>query len=543
VCDTGWEWWLKVRIRVLPAPPAFTVLKTRFESSQGGLNSMWSFVSRHFSVLFLVASLGAIANSQTQPAIDRSAVFKTIVTHRGAPIAGIKAARPVSEGVVAPATTFSGPPYTVGPTFTPTSTVPEAEEHIAVDPSNSNNLVAMISDFSILRAGFFFNTSKFSVSTNNGSSWSESFVPLNASKFPVTSEGHVWQANSDPVVAIDKLGNVYLANLYIQVNSVGNATNDGFYVCSAPMSSGPTFTAASCRPVRTNLNATSVFEDKDWIATDNSTAATSGNVYAIWTHFTASSDMIFFSRSTDHGMTWSTPIQINPASQNGAVQGSQVAVGPAGQVYVSYEVFFAGNKGQHFIAKSTDGGISFGAPVAQTPIFNNLSFGATYRDNSFPALAVSPVVGKGFVYDVYTDQPGASSRTAFVRSKIAGGLVFTTPKRVNDITTGQRLMPAIAADTNGVVHISWFDTRNSGGSTNLLDIFATFTKDNGAIFAPNARVTSTPINAGNAGFIGDYAGIAAGPNGSTNFAHPVWTNGGVGGTTSGQMRTAAIIAP
>jgi hypothetical protein len=239
----------------------------------------------------------------------------------------------------------------------------------------------------------------------------------------------VWEANSDPVVAIDKLGNVFLVNLYIQVDSEGNAPNDGYYVCVAKMATGPTFTKAGCKPVKTSLQPTTVFEDKEWIATDNSTAATSGNVYAVWTHFTADSDMIFFSRSTNHGVSWSKAIRINPAAQNGAVQGSQVAVGPGGEVYVAYEVFFEGNKRQHFIAKSTNGGVSFSPAVAMTPIFNDLNFSSTYRLNSLPALAVNPV--SGFIYDVYTDQPGANSRTAFVRSEVPGGLTFTAPIRVN----------------------------------------------------------------------------------------------------------------
>ena len=124
----------------------------------------------------------------------------------------------------------------------------------------------------------------------------------------------------------------------------------------------------------------------------------------------------------------------------------------------------------------------------------------------------------------------------------SGGLTFTSPIRVNDSTTGQRLMPAVAADTNGVVHMSWFDTRNSS-STGLLDIYATFTTNNGSSFAPNARVTSVHINAGGAGFIGDYSSIAPGPNGTMSHAHPVWTSGGVGGTTSGRMQTATLTVP
>ena len=495
---------------------------------------------RLFALLVTLGLMGCLAGAQSQSElpVDRTATFKTIIAHRNA----IPAAKPVAEipgesETLIPG--FSGSPYTVGATITPTSTVPEAEEHIAVDPNNFNHLIAMISDFS-KNGGF--NTSKFAFSTNNGASWAEKFVPLSGG-FPATADNHIWQANSDPVVAIDKKGNVFLANLYLEADNLGNVTNDGYYVCSATLASGPIFKQSGCHPVRTSLKASLNLEDKPWLAVDNSSSTFAGNVYASWTHFTATSDMIFFSRSTNHGVTWSKAIQISPASQNGAVQGSQVAVGPAGEVYVAYEVFLATGQGQHLIAKSTKGGVSFGTPVALTPAFNNLSFSSTYRDNSFPALAVSPVAGKAFIYDVYTDQPGASSRTAFVRSKTAGSLTFTSPISANDSTKGQRLMPAVAVDTKGVVHISWFDTRRSGTSTDHLDIFATYSKNNGGSFAPNARVTSTQIAAGGASFIGDYSGIASGPDSTNSLAHPVWTNGGIDGTTNGRMQTATLTVP
>jgi hypothetical protein len=479
-------------------------------------------------------------NSQSSEGIpiDPTAVFRTMVPHRDT----LQAAQPgfvVGEEDESVFLGFSGSKYTVGATISPTSTVPEAEEHIAVDPNNFNNLLTMISDFS-QNGGF--NLSKFAFSSTNGASWSEGFVPRSGG-FPVTADGHVWQANSDPVVAIDKLGNAYLANLYLQVDSLGNVTNDGIYVCSATLGSGPKFKASGCHAVRTSLKATTNNEDKEWMAVDNSSSSFSGNVYVSWTHFTASSSMIFLSRSTNHGVTWSKPIQINLSSQNGAVQGSQVVVGPLGAVYVAYWVSLAGGKGRHFIAESRNGGTSFGTAVAMTPVFNNLNFAASYRDNSFPALAVAPVVGSQFIYDVYTDQPGTNSRTEFVHSKTPGGLTFAGPIIANDVAKGQRLMPAVAADTRGVVHLSWFDTRNSGGSTNTLDIYATYTSTNGATFAPNAKVTSAQINAGGGSFLGDYSGIAAGPDGSTSLAHPAWTSGGVGGSTSGRLHTATLTVP
>lgn len=497
--------------------------------------------SRLIIVFLLFAGLGASpvgAQSESPLPVDRSAVSKTFVPHRDF----IHSAQPApavpedAEFSFFPA--FSGSPYSVGATLTPTSTEPEDEEHIAVDPRNFNHLVAMISDFS-LNGGF--NTSKYAVSTNNGASWSEGFVPLSGG-FPATADGHVWNANSAPVVAIDKLGNVFLANLYLDVDGFF-VTNDGYYVCSATLASGPTFTQANCHPVRTTLRPSANLEDKVWLAADNTNSQNSGTLYASWTHFTATSDMIFFSRSTDHGVTWSNAIQVNPPTHNGAVQGSQVAVGPGGQVYVAYELFFVGGTGQHYIAKSTNGGVSFGPAVPMTPVFNNLSFSATYRENSYPALAVSPVKGQGFIYDVYTDQPSHNARTAFVRSKAAGMLTFTPPTSVNDVTAGQRLMPAAAADTNGVLHVSWFDTRNSGTATDRLDIYATYSKDNGANFAPNARLTSVQVHAGIATFLGTYSGIAAGPNGATSFAHPVWTSGAFGGSTNPQMQTTTLTVP
>ena len=493
-------------------------------------------------MVLLCAGLGSLlahAQSESTLPLDRSAVVKNFIPHRNA-IRQVQPADAVSdEGEISVIPGFSGSAYGVGATITPTSTEPEDEEHIAVDPNNFNNLVAMISDFS-LNGGF--NTSKFAVSTNNGKSWTEGFVPLGSTGFPVTSDGHIWEANSAPVVTFDKLGNVYLANLYLNVVGI-SVTNDGFYVCSATMASGPTFSSSDCHPVRTTLKPSFNVEDKVWIAADNSDSQFSGTIYASWSHFEGGADAIFFSRSLDHGVTWSKAIQINPDKQDGAVQGSQVAVGPGGQVYVAYELFFVGSSGQHYIARSTNGGASFSAAVPMTPVFNNLSFSATYGERSYPALAVSPVKGKGIIYDVYTDQPSHNARTAMVHSKSSANLTFTAPVSVNDATAGQRLMPAVAVDAHGVVHTSWFDTRNSGTATDRLDIYATYSKDNGTTFAPNARLTTVQVHAGIATFLGTYSGIAAAFNGASSQAHPVWTSGAFGGSTNPQMQTTTLTVP
>ena len=206
-----------------------------------------------------------------------------------------------------------------------------------------------------------------------------------------------------------------------------------------------------------------------------------------------------------------------------------MAVGPDGTIYVVYEVYYVGNQRAHFFTKLAPGGTSFSTPVQITPLFGELRFNSTYRKNSFASLAVGPT---GTIYVVYADQPrNGSSQIRFVYST-NGGSTFFSPVSVNNSSTGQRLMPSVAWDSTGGIHISWFDTRLGAGSTALYDIYAT-RSDNGTAFSPNQRVTTGTINAGSASFIGDYGGVAA----HSGYAHPVWTSGGFNG---GKLQTATL---
>jgi hypothetical protein len=481
---------------------------------------------------FAAAMLTAAAERQDSVPYDTKTVFRTHIPHlnsgngQGKPGGG----GGNGGGGGGSSAVFGGSPYIVDATSTPTSSVPEAEEHIAVDPLQPNNVVAAISDFS-LRGGS--NTTKLASSTDNGTTWTESFVPLSGGA-PATSDGLVWPYNSDPVVAIDRNGKAYIADLYF--NSSAGDNSNGVYVSVGTISStGLGVTAATTYPVSVQASpSTTVDEDKEWIAVDNSLSLNSGNVYVSWTRFIGnSSDMILFSRSTTGAQTWSAPIQVSATAQNGAVQGSAMAVGPNGEVYVAYEVFFVGGGRRHYITKSTDGGLSFSAPVAASPLFNELSFNSTYRKNSFASIAVRPT--DGAVYIVYTDQPsqprGTGSQVEFARST-NGGASFSAPLSINDSGTGQRLMPSIATDGSGNIHASWFDTRLSS-STATYDIYATGSLDGGNVFRPNARVTAASISAGSASFIGDYGGIAAGGI----FAHPAWTSGGF---NNGRLQTTTL---
>jgi hypothetical protein len=281
-------------------------------------------------------------------------------------------------------------------------------------------------------------------------------------------------------------------------------------------------------------------EDKPCIVTDNSTSPNAGNVYVAWLHFvgcqgaTCQTKYIVFSRSTDHGVTWSLPHQISQLNQD--VEWPQATVGNDGTIYVSFQTITNGNLAQHWLATSTDGGQTFTTPQTITPIYQDLVFNSTYRKNSGPNVVISTVPGAEYVYDVYALQKGTGSQIVYVRSNLPRGQGgFSQPVAMNDSQSGQRLFPAAAVDANGTLHVSWFDTRNSP-IVSMYDIYATYSKDQGATFAPNARVTPALIRAGS--FIGDYAGIVAEP--TNGVAHPMWTNGGL---NNGKLQTTTLTVP
>ena len=431
---------------------------------------------------------------------------------------------------------FGGSPYGLqSGVLSPTTSTPEAEEHIAINPLNSCVWVAAVSDFSI-RGGF--NTTKYAVTYDFATTWQEAFLPVSGAGnggSVITSDGQAFDANSDPVVAFDRLGNVYIVNLYINQGSKKN----GIYVSVKSVgSSGPlTFSSADVLPVVKNVsNPVTNSEDKEWIAVDNSTGSSTfkGRVYVSWSRFNTSGtgSRIMLTWSGNQAGTWSAPIQLSPVSQNGAVQGSQVAVGPDGTVYVAYDVAVVGGH-QVFFTKSTDGGVTWPTPVSITPIFTEVNFTSSYRKDSFPSLAMNPapVSGQtyGEIYVVYPDQAGANSEIKFISSTV-NGTTFSAPIAINDVSTGQRLMPSITADDRNNIHVAWFDTRN-GSDAQTYDIYATrgSFSTGSLLFSSNARVTPSSMTTGSS-FIGDYGGIASSSLDDAGvlwgFAVPVWTGSG-----------------
>jgi hypothetical protein len=135
---------------------------------------------------------------------------------------------------------------------------------------------------------------------------------------------------------------------------------------------------------------------------------------------TNQSTRMAFSRSTDQGKTWSAPLTISLPGNGNDFLDAQLAVGPNGEVYAVYQVSthkFA--QAQFFLAKSIDGGQTFTPPLAITPVFNDLTFASTYGKTTYPSIAISPIDDTVFV-TYADQPTGMSSQIEFMRSTDGG---------------------------------------------------------------------------------------------------------------------------
>jgi|GEM_PF-5709226 len=426
----------------------------------------------------------------------------------------------------------------VGLILFPTSTVPEAEQVVACD--GVGNCVLAAIDFS---ENALYGHVKLAVSNDSGATWAEQFLPktdLEQRDPSIVIRGSdVWIGVLDEIPGGERESEQYASggvdNDTRHVGSVGPKTSfpermilaSSLTTCktlirdsqcdSDPLASNklqffpgdvsvchgtlPLLQDLACNPVFTFLSGFSA--DSPKIAIDQS----SGELYAVWELFTGcgtkscAGKYIAFSESAD-GVNWSAPLQINPASQIG-VSWPQVTVS-SGVIYVVYDYQLV-NGHQHWCALSSDG-VSFSAPVATTPIFQAPNYASIFRKNVSPAIAVS----NGTLYDTF---PAWTQGRSHIAVAVNGKMY-----KADDSLTGQRFMPAIAIDSDGLLVLTWFDTRNSPSNVAQFDIYASTSAD-GKLWAANTRITQSLGNAGK--FLGDYSGLWCG----TGACQAVWNDG------------------
>jgi len=283
------------------------------------------------------------------------------------------------------------------------------------------------------------------------------------------------------------------------------------------------------------------FNDKPMIATDvNASSPHRDNVYIAWDAASGGSTGggIRVARSSDQGATFTVARADDPKGPGRAI-GAVPFVGTNGEVYVAWNDYAANTIA---FSRSLDGGATFEPQriVASKQIPFDIRVPAElYRGALvYPACDVDRGKGahRGRLVCSWMDLAGNGTTDIFTAYSDDRGSSWSLLRSATDAIpyAVDRFNHWLSIDsTNGVVNVSFYDTRNdTTGSRYMTDIYLARSSDGGASFGPNVRVSDvssnehdcdgvfpcSAINYGNQQ--GDYSGLVA----FGGIAHPIWTD-------------------
>ena len=376
------------------------------------------------------------------------------------------------------------------------------EEQIVIDPTDSDNLVAIWRDFRLgyRRVGIGY-------TLDGGESWFDTLLV----------DPH-YPRQSDPAITVDAEGNFYAIVATFEWEGT-----DGFGIAFwKSTDQGQSWSD----PILVLDEPTGITEHHtSKIACDRTGGVFNGYLYVVaarmWDY---GHGEIVVSRSTDGGLSFEPTIQISDQQVPYNFIPS-LAVGPDGTLYVAW----LDGKPSLLIDRSTDGGVTFGPDKT----ISSLTTSAWTFINGdiaiypYPTLDADITDGpyRGYLYVAYVDHNG-SDMDIFFRRSTDGGDTWGEELRLNDDQVGNgcdQFHPWLTVDNYGTINVVFYDRRNDPSNL-LMDVYFTQSRDGGESFLPNQRITTVSSDPGagqpKAGLLGEYVGVTA----QDGRVHPVWTD-------------------
>ncbi|MDP9238311.1 MAG: glycoside hydrolase [Chloroflexota bacterium] len=461
----------------------------------------------------------------------------------------------------------STPPSTAPNVSTDCEAVaPHNETSIAVNPTNTQNLIGGANDYQFLvNAGGPVNVTIYSrahVSFDGGKTWT--MVPLDTS-------GYV--ATGDPAVAFDAAGNAYYAMLGFGFGQRSPTGRNPDVVVSHSSDGGAHWSPAVTVAKGTgSFGSPGTFNDKEEIA-----AWGNGNAIVTYTDFrngiggSYGGSPIFASVTHDGGKTWTAPAEIagsaafcvgfrggNACDQD---QGSVPVVAADGSIYVA----FGSTRGEtadfanQYVVVKVDpaSGQRVAGPFKVSDVVDGINdyprnvYGLqTYQDSQFRSWAIGNIAAdptdaqhlavawsdmRNSARPAPADPYEAKTNSDVVVSQSTDG-GQTWSARVALAASGDQFMPWASYGPDGKLRIGYFDrsydaanhkfgytlaTESSAGTlafstTQLTTALSDPTRDDFWF----STGTQDPAFPNPSSFLGDYSGIDA----SQGFTAALWTD-------------------
>ncbi|WP_233841782.1 sialidase family protein [Dyella sp. 2HG41-7] len=338
-----------------------------------------------------------------------------------------------------------------------------------------------------------------------------------------------WRVSGDVSVTYDNNGHAIAS--FMAFNRLGtegywahNAPAGGLYIRRS-LDGGKTW-ESQARAVIEHVgdHPPPLWEDKPYIVADQSRGPHAGNLYIGWTRWTLTGSEILLSRSTDDGLSWSTPMEIDdhpglPRDDTGANEGFWGVVGADSTFYAVWA-----DTSHIAFTLSKDGGRTFSKArdvISTAPIMYGIA--DLDRANGFPQLAIdpraTPDAPHGRLYVTWADYRNGGV-DVFLSTSVDEGNNWTPAIRVNDDPMhngADHFFPALAVDPiNGDVYVSFYDRRADPHERAVTVTLARST-DHGNTFV-NYAWTKQPFIMRNV-FMGDYSGLAA----RDGHVYGIWT--------------------
>jgi hypothetical protein len=352
----------------------------------------------------------------------------------------------------------------------------------------------------------------FAVSDNNGSSWTNGFLP----GITVNQGGGAFTAASDPAVAFDARHNVWL----ISSLAIGGPGGSQAVLTSRSTDGGHTWS----RP----FTVTTGSLDKNWIACDNtSTSPFFGRCYTEY-DVTNNGNAIRMQASADGGQTWG-PARATGDNRSGL--GGQPVVRPNGTVIVP---ILSGSQIRSF--RSIDGGASWRSTVLVATVQHHTEAGGL-RSGALPSAEIDSA---GTVYLAWSDCRFRSGCPAndVVISKSTSETTWAAPTRVPvDATTStvDHFVPGIGVDrtTSGTtarigLTYYFYSNTNCTAATCQLNVGFISSRNGGSTWSAATQVAGPMTlswlpNTSQGRMFGDYISTSVVPGGRAFPCLPVAT--------------------